>query len=108
MKWRRITLAFPAPVARLVREGPALAVRRVRRDDEGLGRVEDLREARAEEAVDGLEGRRRRQDPRDDGVERAHERRLGSKRVIQRSFNLDVPRARVRETTSMLRDRSER
>ena len=34
--------------------------------------------------------------------------RLGSKRVIRRRFNLAVPRARVRETTFMLRDRSER
>ena len=33
---------------------------------------------------------------------------LGSKRVIQRRFNLAVPRARVRETTLRLRDRSER
>ena len=33
---------------------------------------------------------------------------LGSKRVIQRRFNLAVPRARVREPTFMLRDRSER
>ena len=33
---------------------------------------------------------------------------LGSKRVIQRRFNVSVPRARVTETTSTLRDRSER
>ena len=33
---------------------------------------------------------------------------LGRKRVIQRRFNVAVPRARVRETTIILRDRSER
>ena len=33
---------------------------------------------------------------------------LGRKRVIQRRFDLDVPRARVREPTFMLRDRAER
>ena len=33
---------------------------------------------------------------------------LGSKRVIQRRFNVSVPRARVPEKASKLRDRSER
>ena len=33
---------------------------------------------------------------------------LGSKRVIQRRFNVSVPRARVPEKASTLRDRSER
>jgi len=33
---------------------------------------------------------------------------LGSKMVIQRRFNVSVPRARVPEKTSTLRDRSER
>ena len=33
---------------------------------------------------------------------------LGSKRVIQRRFNMSVPRARVPEKASTLRDRSER
>ena len=32
----------------------------------------------------------------------------GSKRVIQRRFNVSVPRARVSETAPMLRERSER
>ncbi|KAK7254540.1 hypothetical protein SO694_0001143 [Aureococcus anophagefferens] len=34
--------------------------------------------------------------------------RLGSKRVIQRRFNVSVPRARVPGKASTLRDRSER
>ena len=34
--------------------------------------------------------------------------RLGSTRVIQRRFNVSVPRARVPEKASTLRDRSER
>ena len=34
--------------------------------------------------------------------------RLGRKRVIQVLFNMSVPRARVPEKASMLRDRSER
>ena len=33
---------------------------------------------------------------------------LGSTRVIQRRFNVSVPRARVTENTSRLQDRSER
>ena len=33
---------------------------------------------------------------------------LGSKRVIQRLFNVSVPRARVPKIVSALRDRSER
>ena len=33
---------------------------------------------------------------------------LGRKRVIQRRFNVSVPRARVTRKTSTLRDRSER
>ena len=36
------------------------------------------------------------------------DRRLGSKRVIQCRFNVSVPRARVPEKASALRDRSER
>ena len=36
------------------------------------------------------------------------EQRLGRKRVIQVLFNMSVPRARVPEKASMLRDRSER
>ena len=42
------------------------------------------------------------------GARRAAERDLGSTRVIQRRFNVSVPRARVTENTSTLRDRSER
>ena len=41
----------------------------------------------------------------DDVVEAQH---LGRKRVIQVLFNMSVPRARVPEKASMLRDRSER
>ena len=40
-----------------------------------------------------------------DGLYRA---RQGSKRVIQRRFNVSVPRARVPETAPTLRERSER
>ena len=42
-----------------------------------------------------------------DDAPRTDEKDLGSTRVIQRRFNVAVPRARVRETTYMLRDRSE-
>ena len=45
-----------------------------------------------------------REEPRREGLRR----RLGSKRVIQRSFNVSVPRARVSETAPTLRERSER
>ena len=41
-------------------------------------------------------------------VEERSLRDLGSTRVIQRRFNLAVPRARVQKPTSMLRNRSER
>ena len=76
--------------------------------------VQDRRELEA-----GLEVEDRRQQARLDGgegplgvlrvrAERDGERGLGSKRVIQRCFNVGVPRASVRETTVMPRDRSER
>ena len=39
---------------------------------------------------------------------RGHGKYQGSKRVIQRRFNVSVPRARVPEKASTLRDRSER
>ena len=42
------------------------------------------------------------------GRRRARRAVLGRKRVIQVRFNLSVPRARVPEKASMLRDRSER
>jgi hypothetical protein len=41
-------------------------------------------------------------------VARLRDRGLGRKRVIQVRFNMSVPRARVPEKASMLRDRSER
>ena len=56
------------------------------------------------------------QEARLDAVELRHRRErraeaaedLGSKRVIQRRFNVSVPRARVPEKASTLRERSER
>ena len=57
----------------------------------------------------GEEARRRLLERRArDGDAERRVRDLGRKRVIQRRFNLAVPRARVPETTFMLRDRSER
>ena len=72
-------------------DGPQRAERLVRRRVDGLGgalrgRVDVRRRRRAVDA-------------------RAAQ---GSKRVIQRRFNVSVPRARVPEKASMLRDRSER
>ena len=43
-----------------------------------------------------------------DAVEEVARVDLGSTRVIQRRFNVSVPRARVPEQASTLRDRSER
>ena len=70
-------------------------------------------------ALDEAEVRRRVLEERAAELERAagleaallaRERRvdLGRKRVIQRRFNVRVPRARVPEKASTLRDRSER
>ena len=61
------------------------------------------------------EGLRRRHDglaqvrlERVDDAAVARAERLGRKRVIQRRFNVRVPRTRVPEKASTLRDRSER
>ena len=70
-------------------------------------------------ALDEAEVRRRVLEERAAELERAagleaallaRERRvdLGRKRVIQRRFNVSVPRARVPKKASTLRDRSER
>ena len=69
--------------------GRAADGQRVRRRDGEHDGVEGLRDARARRPL------RRRDD-------------LGSTRVIQRRFNVSVPRARVPEKASTLRDRSER
>ena len=72
----------------------------------GVGRVEGERGLGLEERVAGpVEAE---QGLRAVRVERRHERRLGSKRVIQRRFNMSVPRARVPEKASTLRGRSKR
>ena len=62
------------------------------------------RERRAQD--DALVGRPVR--PREPLDERTDERGLRGTSVIQRRFNVSVPRARVTENTSTLRDRSER
>ena len=63
----------------------------------GPAHVDAARRARAREDR-GRVDRERRVGPVD----------LGSTRVIQRLFNVSVPRARVTKNTSTLRDRSER
>ncbi|KAK7242754.1 hypothetical protein SO694_00015046 [Aureococcus anophagefferens] len=59
-------------------------------------------------AVVAATQRRARQRARDVARVVRESREQGSKRVIQRRFNVSIPRARVPETASALRDRSKR
>ena len=74
---------------------------------DGLAVAARVRAALVREAPEPLVDERRalREAP---GALEAREVGLGSTRVIQRRFNVSVSRARVTETTSTLRGRSER
>ena len=74
-------------------------------DDDALG-PRGVRQG-AEE-VEGRPHAERLSHGRDEAHRRVVLRRLGRKRVIRRRFNVDVPRARIPERTSTLRNRSER
>ena len=93
----RVVVALDVGVGREVRRRE-----RVRRGGRRVGRRERGRVAGRE--------RRPRELGRVDLVEErvALDRRLGSKRAIQRRFNVSVPRARVPEKASTRRERSER
>ena len=94
---------------------------RRRPEDDAVPRAPDAADGEGEEVArvghEGARGRARRA-PRAAvvvleaaaavDVVRRDERDLGSKREIQRRFNVSVPRARVPEKASTLRDRSER
>ena len=99
-----ISLSFAAPVdARVV----GVEGRERRRVQQLAARDGHAVEPQALDGLDGgrerLEAHRRRGD-----VRRRRVQRLGSKRVIQRLFNVSVPRARVPEKAPTLRGRSER
>ena len=70
--------------------------------DEGLGAKVGLG---GRVAQDG--GHARVREDVEDAVRRERERRLGRELVIQRRFNVGVPRARVPDTPPTLRDRCE-
>jgi hypothetical protein len=82
--------------------------RRVAHGRRAARAVQAARERRAAAQGRPAVVRERRVEELPRAVERGLERGLGSTRVIQRRFNVSVPRARVPEKASTLRDRSER
>ena len=99
-----ISLSCAAPARAVEAAAPAFAVGARRRGGVAqIPRALDQRPAQQDLAVryrDRRQARERRADVAD--------LRLGRTREIQRRFNVSVPRARVPEKASALRDRSER